>query len=1170
MKDNIAVSQPWNLNRRHLFQLLAAVGCTPPALANSAKQAVPQRAAVNELMARFRNPPASANLGAYWYWLGGNVTAEGITADLEAMRDTGITQPMLFSIGKGDANSPVKPSADALTDHWWNLVKHAVRESDRLGLTLALNACDGWATASGPWITPELSMQHVVWSEQTVEGGKRFSGKLPVPAHLRDYYRDIAILALPFPEEWDQTSAGLQPRITTNLPLKIADPQTITDPANKAEVVDTKEDGWIVYNFDDPFTLRSVTVHTPSPEGFSPGLYRAANSLEVQASVDGVSFRTIGALEYPKHGWQTDLTTLTHAVPQTTARYYRLVHRKLPDGQSYEEEYDFGQDPRLRFFSIVLSSEPRIHHYNAKNGDQWAIGRETTATDVPDTACVSRSEIKNLTAQLLPDGTLTWTAPRGRWRILRVGCSTTGFQNSAAGGAQGLECDRFNADAVKLQFDSWFAKAIAKVGPQYAGKSLHVIHVDSWEAGAQNWSPGFENEFRRLRGYDLMAWLPVMAGVPVESAAASERILFDLRRTVNDLTSEKFFKTIADLAHANGCVFSAEPANPTYFYDGLEYAAYADMPMGEFWLNTPRNDKPNDIKDAASAARIYGKTAAGAESFTEGLMNWRETPYSMKALGDHIYCEGINRFMLHVYSQQPWLDRAPGMTLNGIGSFVSRTQTWWKPGRAWLRYLRRCQALLQAGSAVSDICAFTGENIPARALLPRNLSQPIPPGHAYDSINRDALLRLARVENGEIALESGMRYRVLLLPDDRKMTPQLAAKLRELVHAGACIVGPPPERSPSLEETETADDTVRAIARELWGDLDGKTRTDRKVGLGRVVWGKSLQSLFDDMGLAPDVEFETAAKQPVPPGTVEWTHRRGAGWDVYFVSNQSSAFLEIEAAFRVDGRVPEIWYADTGRCEEPACWSPQKGRTKVPLKLDPSGSLFIVFAKMAGAIDPIVAVEQGDPGAIALRQGRGVEATLHKPGEWRLRHRTGRTVLLREKDPLTAIPLAGPWRLRFAERLPAPLIENRRTLESWTAFEDPALKYYSGTVTYRTAFRLPRLRGRHRYLLDLGDVRELAEVRVNGRLFGVLWKPPFVIDVTEAARPGANVLEIDVTNTWNNRLIGDTGKPDRERVSYVVPMLRKGQPWLPSGDDKLVPSGLLGPVLLRPLAVRRI
>ena len=355
----------------------------------------------------FANPPLAAAPGAYWYWLGGNVSRAGITADLEAMHEVGIWNPMLFAIGKSGPDTLIQPPADALTPLWWEMVEHAAAEAARLGQILSLNCCDGWATASGPWITPELSMQHVVWSETTAQGGARLNATLPRPPAKLNYYGEIATIALPYPREWDETSHTRHARVTTDLPLKVADTAVLSDPNNPVEVMDTQQAGWIDYAFDAPFTLRSVRVHTPPAPGYASGVYRAANSLEVQASDDGKTFRRIGSLEYPRHGWQTDLTTLTHAVPSTTARYFRLVHREIPADLPYEEEYDFGQDNRLRFFSIVLSSEPRMHHLQGKSGDQWALSRRTTAEDIPDSDCVPRESIIDLTARLrlrLPAG----------------------------------------------------------------------------------------------------------------------------------------------------------------------------------------------------------------------------------------------------------------------------------------------------------------------------------------------------------------------------------------------------------------------------------------------------------------------------------------------------------------------------------------------------------------------------------------------------------------------------------------------------------------------------------------------------------------------------------------------------------------------------------------------
>ncbi len=1175
------------LDRRAFLQL-AAGGITVPLLgvplgAPAADAAPAGRVTAGKgtdvripLLQVFARPPDSASPGAYWYWLGGQVTREGITADLEAMHAAGISTPMLFTIGRSGPHSLVRPPANALTPLWWELFEHAVQECARLGLRLSFNDCDGWGTAGGPWITPELSMQRVVWSHRSVEGGEPIRGPLPRPPASHDFYRDIATLALPWPAQWDETSHTLAARITTDVPLKVADPALISDPQNLKQVVDWAKvnatgPSWIQYAFERPFTLRSVTVHTPSPPGYAPGVYRAANSLVVEASDDGTTFRRIGTMQYPRHGWQTDLTTLTHAVPQTTARFFRLVHFPIPP-QPYEEQYDFGQDTRLRFFSIVLSSEPRINDIQGKSGAQWAISRRLTARDVPDDVCVQLKDIIDLTGRLRDDGTLEWAPPPGRWRILRIGRTTTGSVNSAAGAAGGLECDKFSPAVATLQFDRWFGRALEQVGPRLAGKVLHVIHVDSWEAGSQNWSPEFAAGFRRLRGYDLMPYIAVMTGVPLVSADVSERVLHDVRRTINDLMDTGFFRTIGELAHRHGCIFSAEPPNPTFPADGMEHFKYVDQPMGEFWLHTPRNDKPTDIKDAVNAARLYGKPFAQAESFTEGLITWNEHPYMLKPLGDHNYCQGIGRLFLHVYAQQPWLHREPGITLDGIGTFFSRTQTWWRPAAAWFDYLRRCQALLQQGRAVADVCYFNGENIPARSFLRWQLTDPLPDGYEFDTINRDAIRRLASVRDGRIELSTGPRYRVLVLPDSPLLSTEMATRLGELVRAGATLVGPRPERSPSLTDYPAADRLVEHIAEELWGDLDGVHRTERSVGSGRVVWGQPLEKVLNAQHVPPDVESS------IQDGTLQWTHRTGPGWDLYFLSNQSPHARKLEVTFRVVGRVPELWHPDSGAIEVLAAWQQTAGRTTVTLSMDPNGSVFVVFARPANEPRRVVGLFPQAPGssvdAVRLLQTDGrIQATVSAPGNWLVEFACGERLPLVVGIVPAPSTLSGPWSLTFAERLAAPLTLRLETLTSWPELAEPAARYYSGTAEYARDFVVPAalLAPEHRLQLDLGAVREMADVQVNGTDLGVLWKPPFVVDITRAVRPGRNTLRVRVTNTWRNRIIGDYGKPADARTTFIDPMLRLGKPWLPGGPGTtLSPAGLLGPVVLRWRIVRTV
>jgi hypothetical protein len=1105
---------------------LAAGNLPLSAAAVAAPADAAEQSSVPALARVFADPPLRAKPGCYWYWMGGAVTDAGITRDLEEMQKAGIGTAMLFSIGKAGAHPQVTPPADALTDTWWARVTHAASEAERLGVELAFNACDGWATASGPWITPELSMQHVVWSDRFVDGGAEIDVTVPQPEAILGYYRDIATLALPVGKGWEETSANRHARVTSDLP--VTDLARLADPANADQVIETDRGGYFQFAFDAPFTLRSVTVRTAhATSGYAPGVYRAANSLWVEASDDGVTFRPVGRLDYPEHGWQTDMTTLTHALPPTTARVFRLIHK--PEGPfDYHEEADFGQDTTLKLSSLTLSSMPAVQSLPVKSGEQWGRARRTSAADVPDADCTPLSAAIDLS------GRQRWKAPRGRWRLLRIGYTTTGKGNSAAGAGQGLECSRFERAAVDAQYDGWFGKVRNRLGA--VGKAIGTIHVDSWEAGTQNWSPRFAEEFRARRGYDLAPWLPVMTGVPMASADATERVLFDVRRTIADLVRDVFYATLSARTRADGVRFTGEPASPTFPVDGLDYARFLDMPMGEYWYKSPRNDKPNDIKDAVSGGRIYGRSVIGAESFTEVLIDWTEQPAKWKALGDHNWCEGINRFMLHVWAGQPWPDRGPGMTLSGIGTQMNYLQSWWKPGKGWFDYLGRSQALLQQGRPVADIAYFIGEDIPTRALLPRQLRPALPVGYAYDSINRDALLRLAKVENGWIVLPGGARYRLLVLPDTDRMTPELIAKLAEFARAGVVISGPRPKASPSMADADTdADATVRRIATDLWGN-------------GMIADHADLAPLFDRAKLAPDLHVEGAER-------IEWTHRQGAGWDLYFLSNQNDAPVRLTAHARVAGRAPEVWDSEHGCTTLLGQWSEQDGITSVPLTLDAHGSAFLLFARSAAGVRHIGAITPTTPSVSIESVGRSVRLSSSEAGRWVA---DGKAVTL--ADVPAPHPVQGPWLVRFADRLKAPRTIRLATLSSWTEQTDPDLRFYSGLATYSTMLTLPERGTDDTLWLDLGDVESLATVRLNGRELGKLFKPPFLIEITEAVRAGRNQLEIDVANTWRNRIIGDDGKPDDERVSFVVPMLRKDQKWLPGKGDALDPAGLLGPV----------
>jgi len=1118
-----------------------------------------------DLAADFNHPPEAAQPWVYWYWLNAAVSRAGITADLEAMKQAGIGGAYLMPI-KGVAKPPLlEPPVEQLSPAWWEMVRFAMQEADRLGLKLAMHACDGFTVAGGPWITPDLSMQKVVWMETEVDGGRPVDVLLDRPQAYAGYYRDIAVLAFRAPEGAGVSTRTVVPTVTTSEPG--AAPQFLPDGASSTPFVSEKP-CWIQYAFAEPFTCRAVTIRVPATTGIQVNTY-AANRFTIEVSDDGANFRTVGRLEPPRHGWQ-DGDTVTHAIPAVTARYFRFVYDPAGAEPGAEDSDSAKWRPALRLTGLELSSAPRINQFEGKNGEFWRVGARTTAAQAPDAACVPLAKICDISDHVDANGRLVWTPPPGRWTVLRIGHTSTGSTNYAGGAGVGLECDKFNPEAARLQFDHWFGAAIREAGTELAGRVLKVFHIDSWEAGSQNWSPVFRAEFTRRRGYDPVPYLPTMAGIPVQSADASERFLHDIRQTIGELVVDNFYGTMTVLAHAHGCLFSAECVAPTMVSDDLRHYDAVDIPMGEFWLRSPTHDKLNDILDAVSGARIYGKLIAQAEAFTELRMEWDEYPAMLKTLADRNYCFGINRFVYHVFAHNPWVDRRPGMTLGSTGHFFQRDQTWWRPGRAWVDYARRCQALLQEGRPVVDVAVFTGEEMPRRAVLPEQLVSTLPGvfgaatvareaarlanrgepqelwpdgvlhstniedparwidvlhGYAYDSINPDALLRLATVRDGRIVLPGGASYGLLVLPgprplapDPELMSPEVAARLRELIEAGATVLMcAPPEQSPGLQGYPAGDAAVRRVAAELWPGGAPAVAAVRRIGQGRVVAGPFHETSFETLGLARDFTATDADGRPAEG--IGWTHRAAPGLDLYFISNQLDKSRMIEVSLRMAGRVPELWDAVNGETRRAGTWRLEQGRTVLPLRLEPGGSIFVVLREPAASTGSDVGRNWIEPKAIQQLDGA-----------WQVWF-----------DPVCGGPKD-------------PVVFAR--LEDWTKHPEAGIRYYSGTAIYARTFdwRVPAEKP-PRVWLDLGRVDDIAEVTVNGVPCGVAWTAPWRVDITAALRPGANELCIAVTNTWANRLIGDHALAEAQRLTWTTaPYRLDGKP--------LLPAGLMGPVAI--------
>ena len=1056
------------------------------------------------LREQFQNPSDEAKPWTFWYWMYGVVSKEGITADLEAMKHAGLGGTYLMPIKGIHEGAQYDGKAQQLTPEWWEMVRFSMEEADRLGLKLGMHICDGFALAGGPWITPKESMQKVVWSDTIVDGGKLNALRLPQPEAYENYYEDIALFALPVEDAADEMPAKITcVNLATANNVKSA--QTVNMDA--AGIIRSSYPCYIQYEYKQAFTCRNIEI-------VLNGNNYQAHRLKVMASDDGVNYRFVKQLVPARQGWQNTDENSTHSIPATTARYFRFYW--TPEGsEPGSEDMDAAKwKPNLKIKQLRLHQEARLNQWEGKAGLVWRVAESTREEEIGKEDCYSLSQVINLTEQYKnapashsKEKTITAVLPKGKWKLLRMGHTATGHTNATGGGGKGLECDKFNPRTVRKQFDNWFAQAFVKTHPEVARRVLKYMHVDSWECGSQNWSDSFAKEFRTRRGYDLLPYLPLLAGIPMESAGRSEEILRDVRTTIAELVVDVFYQVLSDCAKEYDCQFSAECVAPTMVSDGLLHYQKVDLPMGEFWLNSPTHDKPNDMLDAISGAHIYGKNIIQAEGFTEVRGTWDEYPAMLKALLDRNYALGINRLFYHVYVHNPWLDRQPGMTLDGIGLFFQRNQTWWDKGaKAFSEYATRCQSLLQYGHPVTDIAVFTGEEVPRRSVLPERLVSSLPGlfgterveserirlanegqplrvrpvgvthsanmadpekwvnplrGYAYDSFNKDALLRLAKAENGRMKLAEGMGYKVVVLPLSRPMNPEpvlspaVRKKMDELKAAGVIV--------PALPYTEED---------------------------------------FSAYGLERDM---------IVPEDVAWMHRSGELGDIYFVANQREETRTFTASMRINGRKPECWNPVTGEMNTHPSYRIHDNRTEVTLTLAPNESVFIVFPTEEAADKERTSTDKREPLNRTLETEEYTVTFLA----------TGKTVV-------------------------------RKDLFDWSKEEDEQIRYYSGTAVYKATFRWKdKLKKGQPVYLNLGKVCNLATVRVNGIDCGTVWTAPYRADITSALKKGTNELEIEVTNTWANALKGvDEGKAPYDGIWTNAKYRKK--------EDTLLPAGLLG------------
>ncbi len=1066
------------------------------------------------LLEGFRNPPLPARPSVYWAWVNGLTNKERMTTELEEMKAKGIGGVYIFDIGAQDPKGTVPKGPAFMGPESLDAIGHTVREATRLGMEVGLVTSSSW-NCGGPWIPPKYASMGLYHQQIAVTGPARLDAPLPLPSlparAPRDadgkpaYLKNVAVLAIPAPKRL----AGHE------FVFELAPPGTHTI------------DRVVLYNTASGDEKRYGPMHL------------FAKDFVVYASADSAEPGSLR--EIVRGSLEPNTEPQTFRFDPIQARFVKLVILT-----SYNPKFD-----RVQLGEFEVYSTDGINVANAYNPDgsktaasllhsSSALGTETeqnwTAANIhdgvksgpagswssagpPPLILESPDVVVDVTDRVDADGRLEWDIPTGKWIIMRFVCANTGLSlRLPSPKSAGLAIDHFSAEATKFHFQYLLDKLHEELG-DFKDTALKQMYVCSYELSGSTWTPDFLTQFAKRRGYDMTRYLPILAGCALKDREAAERFEYDYRKTLGDLLVDAFYKAARELSNEHGLLLCAEAGGPgpplhQVPVDALKALGTLDIPRGEFW----KEHNVWVVKETACAAHIYGKPQVDMESFTS-WRHWQDGPFELKPIADRAMCGGTNHFTFHTAAHNPSATDRPGWVYHA-GTHISPSIAWWPKAKPWIDYLSRCSYMLQQGLFVADVCYYYGDQ-GYNFVPPKHIDPSLGFGYDYDVTNPEVILTRMSVKDGRVTLPDGMSYELLVLPDRDDIDLDVLKKIEQMVKAGATVVGPKPTRSNGLASHAHRDAEVREIADRLWGPCDGTTTKEQTYGKGNIIWGKTLSDILKERGIGPDfAAFSPRSDIQYP---LDYIHRRTPDADVYFVSNKSDRWEDVMCAFRVSDRTPQLWMPDTGQLRACKFERTDEGSTRVPLQLAPYGSVFVVFRRTAESVPMVEQIPSPEKG--------------------------------RE--------IVGPWEVHFTQGWGAPPSKTFLKLVSWTDVEDKGVKYFSGIAAYHNTFDVnaDRIGSGKQIILDLGQVRFVAEIYVNGQSQGIIWKPPYQVDITDAVKADKNQLVVEVANTWSNRLVGDAQSPDGPKFcrTNIEKSLTWEQPWK---DTPLLESGLLGPVRL--------
>jgi hypothetical protein len=1071
-----------------MLTLMLFIKCNQPANMTSAE--------FNSIQQSFTMPHDTNTVWCYYYWIGDDISKHGVTADMEAMKEFGIGAALIGNINPAEVDGPVP----LFSDLWWEIMVHAVNEGHRLGIDVGFFNCPGWSQSGGPWVTYEMAMRHKVFTEARVKGGKRVEVKLEKPS---DEFQDTYVLAFQSIDAENKylnnsnSSVKVQPNISA--------PSRWLDGNNSsAALFDIRNQNQYIIEIEaqQPISARSIKLF-PSTQPFKC-------NVDLFAWQDG-AYKLIRSFLFDRSNTSEQVGPVIYgplalALPEITSDKFKLVCTNLESPESHAGFSQIKISEAAVFQEYIEKTLGKMDPTPFPEFDAYLWDMQM---NVNDKNLLIANSI-DISEYMDKDGVVSWDAPEGNWTILRMGMTPTGTRNSpAAPQGKGYEIDKASAELASFHFDQFMGEIIRRI-PEESLPALKYVIADSYEMGSQNWTDGFDERFEKKYGYNPIKYLPVFSGRIVGSVEESERFLWDLRRAMADDIAYEYVGGLRKASNKHGLKLWLENYGHWGFpAEFMQYGGQSDLVAGEFWNEGILGN--TECKSASSAANMYGKPFTSAEVFTAAWAGYTRHPALLKKRGDWSFTEGINHYVLHLYIHQPDDIRIPGINADFSTEF-NRHNTWFKQGKNWVDYARRCQHLLQKGKYVADVMYYIGEDVPK---MSGRRNPELPNGYSYDYINAEVILERLTVKDGRFVLPDGLSYSLLVLPDFETMRPNVLAKIEELIKLGGTVMGPKPTHSPSLENYPHADEQIKEIASRLWIDKYEQGKLVHQYKKGYLLDGLDIQEALDLIGVSKDIDLGS----DVP---VLWIHRAKPGMNIYFLTNQSEEYISFNPVFRVKGLKPQLWDAVTGEIRHLNDYTTDQDGIRVPIKMKPLESWFVVFTNEAN--DAV-----------------NVGFTKNFP----------------DKEIIQQID--SQWIVDFKNKEIGPDEPvSFKTLGSWTESKDSKIKYYSGTATYKTTFEINNIPELGNIVINLGDVGVMAEVKLNGNRLGQRWIKPWDYSVGEFLKQGENILEVEVVNVWRNRMVKDMMLPEDERYTWFIAHD------IVAGEE-LPAAGLLGPVTLQVL-----